>query len=121
MKSIFFLLLCSPLFLFGQEQQKNGNKASHFIALYTLGENWDTQKPPNEQTHFKEHSAFLKKLRDEETIAIGARYSEVGMIVFKAEDLNAAKALITSDIAIKNNLFNVEVHTFSPFYKGCIE
>lgn len=76
---------------------------------------------PNDQPYFKEHSAFLAKLRKENTIVIGARYSDTGMIVFQAMDLESAKNLLLEDVALQKQLFNVEVHPFNAFSKGCIE
>lgn len=117
MKS-FVLLLFLPLFLHAQE---SGNNKLYFVALYTIGPLWDKDTHPNDQPYFKEHSAFLNKLREEKTIVIGARYSDTGMIVFQATDLNAAKDLLFRDIALQKQLFRVEVHPFNAFYKGCIE
>ncbi|AWX44298.1 hypothetical protein HME9304_01298 [Flagellimonas maritima] len=93
----------------------------HFVALYTVGESWDVEKQPNEQSYFKEHSAFLSQLRKEKNIVIGARYSDTGMLVLKAKDLETVKELLHQDIAIQHKLFNVIIHPFNPFYKGCIE
>lgn len=112
------LLLLVPLFMNGQESEE---EKSHFVALYTVGSLWDMDKAPNDQAYFSEHSAFLSKLRKENTIVMGARYSDTGMIVLQATDLEAAKNLLLEDIAVQNQLFNVEVHPFSIFYKGCIE
>jgi len=112
------LLFLLPFFMNaqGSEEQK-----SHFVALYTVGSLWDMDKNPDEQSYFKEHSAFLSKLRKENAIVMGARYSDTGMIVLQAADLESAKNLLFEDIALQNQLFNVEVHPFNVFYKGCIE
>ena len=113
------LLLLLPFVLYSQED--NVENDSYFIALYTLGETWDTEKPPQEQVYFKEHSAFLQQLRKAEQITVGARYAATGMLILKAKDLATAKDLLHSDVAVQNQLFNVEVQAFAPFYKGCIE
>lgn len=115
----FYILLLLPFFVFSQKDADH--QESLFVALYTVGENWDLKKGPDEQTHFKSHSSFLKQLRDDDIISQGARFGDTGMVIFKATDLADAKALIHSDVAIQNRLFNVEVHKFAPFYKGCIE
>ncbi|MFS4468877.1 YciI family protein [Maribacter sp. 2210JD10-5] len=115
LKIIFVL---APLLSFGQEQNK---KENYFIALYTVGDGWDINKQPNEQPYFKEHSNHLDQLRKDNTIVIGARYSDTGMIVIKATDFDMAKNILLNDIAVKNNLFHVEIQPFSPFYKGCLE
>ena len=112
------LLLLLPFLMNGQEDEKS---KSHFVALYTVGSLWDMEKEPNEQAYFEEHSAFLSKLRKENTIVMGARYSDTGMIVLQAADLEAAKTLLFEDVALQNQLFNVEVHPFHVFYKGCLD
>ncbi|MFD2099980.1 YciI family protein [Flagellimonas iocasae] len=112
------LLLLMPFLLSGQE---SAEEKSHFVALYTVGSLWDMDKAPNDQAYFKEHSAFLSKLRKENTIVMGARYSDTGMIVLQATDLDSAKNILFEDVALQNQLFNVEVHPFSVFYKGCFD
>ena len=115
-KLLLFLLL--PFFMIAQESEE---KKSHFVALYTVGSLWDMDKEPTDQAYFMEHSAFLSKLRKEKTIVMGARYSDTGMIVLEATDLEAAKNILFEDVALQNELFNVEVHPFNIFYKGCFE
>ncbi|MEZ4809672.1 MAG: hypothetical protein R2819_04870 [Allomuricauda sp.] len=117
MKTYFWFLLL-PFFLHAQE---DSDRKSHFIALYTVGSNWDMEKAPNEQLYFKEHSAFLSKLREAETIVMGARYGDTGMIVLQATDLESAINLLHQDVALQKELFAVVVHPFHAFYKGCIE
>lgn len=112
------LLLLFPFLISAQDNAEN---KSQFVALYTVGNLWDKDVEPQNQPYFKEHSAFLSKLRKEETIILGARFSDTGMIVLKAADLESAKALLHQDVAIQNELFTVEVHPFYPFYKGCLE
>jgi len=112
------LLLLFPFLISAQDNAEN---KSQFVALYTVGNLWDKDKEPQNQPYFKEHSVFLSKLRKEETITLGARFSDTGMIVLKATDLQSAKALLHQDVAIQNGLFTVEVHPFLPFYRGCLE
>lgn len=112
------------LFLFsfyGFAQDLPMEEPKLFVALYTTGSSWDAEKSPNNQPYFKDHSSFLSRLRKEGVIVMGARYSDTGMIVVKSENLEVATNLIQSDIAIENKLFNVEVHPFNAFYKGCLE
>ncbi|MEM8998763.1 MAG: DUF5694 domain-containing protein [Bacteroidota bacterium] len=96
-------------------------KESYFVALYTLGERWDTSKPPSKQVYFGAHSAFLSKLRSEKQIIVGARYSDTGMIILKSESLEKAKETLHADLAIKNKLFQIEIHPFNAFYGGKID
>ena len=100
--TLFFFALCFSVLSFSQDKAED---QSQFIALYTLGDNWDIEKQPQEQTYFKEHSAFLSKLRKSNRIILGARYSDTGMLVVKAKDLEAAEALLHQDVAIQHKLF----------------
>ncbi|MER3375633.1 MAG: hypothetical protein RIM83_13425 [Allomuricauda sp.] len=117
MKHLILLFLL-PFVMNAQESEE---QKSHFVALYTVGALWDMDKQPNDQPYFKEHSAFLSKLRKENTIVMGARYSDTGIIVLQATDLESAKSLLSEDVALQNQLFNVEVHPFNVFYKGCFD
>ena len=92
-----------------------------FVAIYSLGPAWKADKPAHEQAHFKEHSANLKKLRTEKKIILGARYSDKGMIILQVTNEQEARAILEPDPMVANKVFNLELHPFSPFYKGCIE
>ena len=118
MKKAFIALSIFVLPFLNYSQEKEG---TYFVALYTVGDLWDSNKPPGEQTHFKEHSAHLSKLRSDSIIVIGARYSDTGMLILKSKNLAEAKSLLLEDIAVKNDLFRVEIHPFQPFYKGKLE
>jgi len=75
---LIFLAIISGLFTvsaFSQETtNEDGNK--YFVALYTIGGNWDTTKQTHEQLYFKEHSLHLSELRKSKQISIGGRYSD---------------------------------------------
>lgn len=94
---------------------------SLYVAIYTTGPAWDKAKLPNEQKHFKDHSMHLSQLRKNGTITAGARYSDKGVIFFKAASLNAARELMESDVAIRGQLFTVDVQKLNVFYEGCLE
>lgn len=89
---------------------------SLFMVTYSLGNSWDHSKKFHEQAFFKEHSSHLSSLRKAGTIKFGARYSDKGMIFVSAPTYEKAKELITSDVAIKNGLFNADVTRMSVFY-----
>jgi uncharacterized protein YciI len=58
-----------------------------------------------QQAFMSEHSAKLKKLRDEGRIRIGARYGEVCLIVLEAASIDEARAWIDADPAIRGGTF----------------
>jgi len=92
-----------------------------FIVHFTIGENWDKDKPANEQKYFKHHSENLRALRAENKLLLGARYADKGMIIIRASDEVGARKLIEQDSTVIHHVFNFELHAFQPFYYGCIE
>ncbi len=119
-KTIFLwlLMLGLPFLSFSQDEEKTN---SYFIALYTIGDGWEMDKPPQEQTYFKEHSMFLSQLRKQEKISVGARYSDTGMLIIKGKSEEEVTNMLHEDLAIQHKLFKLEIHPFAPFYKGCID
>ncbi|WP_394974569.1 hypothetical protein [uncultured Croceitalea sp.] len=113
------LFLFFPILLIAQESPQKSDQ--YFIALYTVGENWDVKKSPGEQLYFKEHSSFLSQLRKDKIIVTGARYSDTGMLILKATDFKTIESMLQQDLAIQNKLFELEIHPYASFYKGCIE
>lgn len=95
--------------------------AAAYLVVFSLGPAWDRAKPPAEQSGFREHGRNLKRLRDEGRITLGARYSDKGMIVLRAESETAARGEIASDPGVRAGLFTFEVNALQPFYAGCLE
>jgi uncharacterized protein YciI len=95
--------------------------AEFFIVIFSLGEAWQKDKPAHEQLHFKEHSANLKRLRQEKKILLGGRYADKGMLLLSSENEAAARKEFESDPMLAHKLFNLELYPFNPFYKGCVE
>ncbi len=92
-----------------------------FIVHFSLGPNWNAEKQAHEQKFFKEHSENLRKMRTDKKLLIGARYADKGMIIIKAADEAEAKTMIERDPMVANNIFQAEMHSFQPFYDGCID
>lgn len=89
-----------------------------FAVEITTGAKWDTAKSPPQQAFFKEHSAHLKKLRDEGRISMGARYSDKGLIVLQAADEAEARALMAADPSMQAETFKFSLHEMRVFYPG---
>ena len=85
------------------------------------GPNWVTTKQPIEQQYFREHSANLKKLRDQGILVLGARYSDKGLVVLQVASAEEAHALMKQDLSIQNQVFVYELHEFSIFYGGTLQ
>lgn len=91
-----------------------------FAVEITTGQNWNTQKPPQEQLHFAQHSANLKRLRDAGVLVMGARYSDKGFILLKAKDETHARTMMDADPSIEAGIFQYQVHPFYVFYAGTV-
>ena len=121
---IFTIVICSCLSLAqsaDRPPQQTAQAKQYFIAIFSRGTAWEDAKPANEQIGFKEHSENLRRLRSEKRIAIGARYSDKGMVIVEAKDENDARSLFVSDVMVLKKTFTLELHPFRPFYKGTIE
>ena len=116
MKKILLLMLfVSPVYLKAQSID------SLYAVTYTVGPLWDMSKSPNDQQHFKEHSARLAQLRKDGIIKAGARFGVKGLIVITAASTTSAKEIVFADVAVINKLFVAEVEKMNVFYDGCIE
>jgi uncharacterized protein YciI len=118
---LLIIIISYPLDILWIYDQQQSSSDSLFVVIYTAGENWEKIKAANEQAYFKEHSSFLSKLRSDETIVIGGRFSDKGMIIIKADDYNSAVNIINSDRAVIVKTFNSEIYPINFFYNGCIE
>lgn len=91
-----------------------------FLVVFSLGPAWDKAKPPPEQPAFREHGANLKRLRDGQRIAMGARYADKGMIVLRAASEAEARAEIEADPGVKAGTFTFELNEMRVFYPGMV-
>ena len=91
-----------------------------YAVEFKTGPSWDSTKPPGEQAHFRDHSANLKKLRDQGSLVLGARYSDKGLIVLQATSADEAHAMIRQDPSVEARVFMYELHQFNVFYWGTV-
>lgn len=92
-----------------------------FAVEIKIGPNWDSSKPPGEQAFFSEHSANLKRLREAGHIVMGARYSDIGLIIFSAASAEEVRALMSRDPSMTAGTFKYEVHGLNVFYPGLVQ
>ena len=93
---------------------------SLFGVEIRTGPQWNAALPPSQQPLMREHSANLRKLRDEGRIRIGVRYGEVGLVVLEAATIEAARAWIEADPAMRAGTFRFEIHPLGVFYGGTV-
>ncbi len=96
--------------------QQASDSAAQFVVHFSLGPDWDQNKPPAEQTGFAEHSANMQRLRAEGFILLGARYDELGMLIVQSDSLATAERIIQADPAVTNRIFNYSIAPLSIFY-----
>lgn len=113
-QTLFGLLMAAASMAHAADAQQT------FLVEYRTGTAWEAAKPPQEQKHFAEHSAFLKRQRDEGRILLGGRYADKGVIVMQAASIEDLRKLVQSDVAVANGLFTADVHPFNVFYGGCV-
>lgn len=96
-------------------------EAPLFAIQVRKGPNWDEARPPQAQARFREHGDHLRKLREAGSLVMGARYSDVGLLVVTAENEAAARALMADDPSLAAGTFGIEVHPFNVFYGGNLQ
>lgn len=94
------------------------------LPLYAIeikiGAAWDPNKAPQDQAHFREHSAHLKRLRDQGVLVMGARYADKGLVVLRAASESEAHLLMKDDPSMQAGVFTYELHPFRVFYSGTV-
>ena len=91
-----------------------------FAVEIKTGPAWDAAKPPQDQAHFREHSAHLRRLREQGVLLVGARYADKGLLVLRAASAGDAHAMLKDDPSIQAGVFKYELHEFRVFYSGTL-
>jgi uncharacterized protein YciI len=94
--------------------------ARTFALVFRAGPAWDKSKSPGQQLHFADHSANIRRLREEGRLSLGGRFSDVGLLLVKAADEAEARSLVERDPSVKAGVFTAEVHPFATFAEGCV-
>ncbi len=102
-------------------QSPSVRKQQYTAAVFTRGAGWDTTKTPAAQPHFAEHGKNLQRLRASGAVALGARYGDYGMVVFKSGNIDSVRALFSTDSLVLKDILHMELYPFLPFYPGTIE
>jgi uncharacterized protein YciI len=91
---------------------------AYFLIEYELTANVDmTHLSQPQMATFQQHAAQLMKLRDEGVVVVGGHTDNVqhmrGMVIVKAKDAAAARALAAEDPAVKDGLLKTSVEAFT--------
>lgn len=92
-----------------------------FAVELRTGSRWDHAKKAHEQAHFREHSSNLQRLREQQSLILGARYADKGLLILAAASEQDARKLMDQDPAIQNQVFAYELNPFAVFYSGCVQ
>ncbi len=97
------------------------NPAGQLFAVeIKTGPAWDASKPPQDQAHFREHSAHLRQLREQGMLVMGARYADKGLVILRAASQAEARSLMQADPSMQAQVFSFELHEFRVFYGGSV-
>ena len=89
-----------------------------YAVRLSKGPAWDEAKSPNDQAGMKEHSANLARLRRDGTLVLGARFGELGLLVFREPDEANVTKRMAGDPTFLNGVFKVQIDVFAPFAHG---
>lgn len=92
-----------------------------YVVEFTTGPAWQADKPFHEQAHAVDHSANLRRLREQGILVLGARHGAKGMIVLRTSSEEAAHSEIDQDPAVSAGVFSYTIEEFKPFFGGCVE
>lgn len=104
----------------GSDEPAGDTNLTWFAVEIITGPNWDPQLAPHEQAFFKDHSAHMQKLRAAGHIVMGARYSDIGLLVFHSASIDAINKLMYVDPSMQAGTFSYEVHVMNVFYPGFV-
>lgn len=113
LKNIIIILLC--IFSFSS-MAKNTDDEKLYIVHFEIGPSWNHSLEPKEQISFQEHSHNMNRLRKVNIIIFGARYTNVGIIIIKAQSLKLARTIIANDPGVKARIFDYRVEELNVFY-----
>jgi uncharacterized protein YciI len=82
-----------------------------FLVVYSPGANWRAGKPLKEQD-LKEHGKYMLHLYVQGTLiqAGGFRDDSGGAVLFRADDMAAAKSIVENDPAVRAGIFVYQLH-----------
>lgn len=97
-------------------EHDSATDADLFTVRFTTGPGWDASKPFPEQKRAAEHSANLRRMREEGLIAFGGRFADIGLIVVRAPDEAAVRSQLARDPSLEAGTFRVAVDEYRPFF-----
>ena len=90
-----------------------------YVITYTAGPAWLAGKPMSQQA-LGPHAAYMKKLlADGRMAAAGPTFNvDGGVVILKADSLEAAQAIMAADPAVASGLFTGELRSWTPMFSS---
>jgi hypothetical protein len=102
------------------EETASEPELNWFAVEIMTGPNWDPSISASEQPFFREHSTHLQKLRTDGHIVMGARYSDIGLLVFQTGSIDEINKLLVADPSIQAGTFTYDIHAMNVFFPGSV-
>ena len=123
LRLVFVLaLLCGAAALRAQEPAAPSPAPARrtFALVFRTGPSWDRAKAAGAQAFFADHSANIRKLREEGRLLVGGRFSDQGLLIVEAQDEAEARTFVERDPSVRAGTFTAEVYAWSTFAEGCV-
>lgn len=93
--------------------------AAYYVITYTAGPAWVAGKPMSQQA-LGPHAAYMKQLHAAGRMAAAGPTFNVdgGVVILKADSLEAAQAIMAADPAVTSGLFTGQVRSWTPAFSS---
>ena len=109
-------LILAAVWLWSAPLMAAGAGQTVFVVHFSTGPAWQADVPPMEQDSFREHSANLRRLREQGDILFGARYGAYGMIFLQSDSIETATAELDGDPGVVAGIFVYQIEPMNIFY-----
>ena len=113
--TIVFTLIGTRLFADAPATQPSPpQRVTLYAAIVSPGSAWKDAKAAGKPLDLAEHFAYEKTLRDKHQIVMAGPFADGtgGLIVYRADSLDEAKALAANDPATKAKIFDPQMHVW---------
>ncbi len=95
----------------GADRESAAGKRTSYLVVYRPGPGWIAGRPLAEQP-LKEHGRYMLSLYTRGTLKFAGPFLDDtgGAVLFEAENLEEAKAIVAGDPAVVSGVFLAELH-----------
>lgn len=104
-------MLALPTARTGADLMAQQNPPVYFVLLHTPGPTWDPSLGFREQPGVDQHIQYMAGIMDGGQLVMGGPFLDDsgGMMIMRAENLEAAQEVATADPGVQSGLLQVEV------------